>query len=525
MPFLTLAAKDLRLLFRDPRSAIILLLMPLVLILILGLSLGEAFGRKPDDQLQISIVDEDRGLTESFDPLPPHRDDAAGSVLGAVSFAIPRTPYPSMWNPPVAKKPTAAVFGGASFVTPLRRSHPATGRWVDVLIADLKDTGNIKIERLPNREEAERLVRRGKRSAVVVIGPEFSNKVDRCSFVGGDFKTAPINPLDRYGMRTREIDVEVLENRLQPVGSAVVKQVTQVSLMRVVIPWMIGQAFDLIGNDLFMDKMEKYIPQLRQAYLIFSRETLGSGIKRGIGGFFGNYEFTALTWHGLTKDMPPETKAGNEAEYTSEATGLGRGTKRYQVLVPNYMVTFAFFLVLTVGWLFVAERRHGTLVRLRAAPIDRGIILLGKLLPCLFVSLVQGFFLLICGKLVFGMSWGSQPWLLVPIVVCTSFAAVGLAMLVAGWAKTETQVSVYGTLLVLVLAGLSGSMMPRDLMPERMREVSRVTPHAWALDAYEQLLYPDTATPDPELVWMACGVLTAFGVVFLALTWWRMRLE
>ena len=51
MPFLTIAAKDLRLLLRDPRSAVILLVMPLVLILVLGLSLGEAFGRKPDDRI------------------------------------------------------------------------------------------------------------------------------------------------------------------------------------------------------------------------------------------------------------------------------------------------------------------------------------------------------------------------------------------------------------------------------------------------------------------------------------------
>ena len=43
---------------------------------------------------------------------------------------------------------------------------------------------------------------------------------------------------------------------------------------------------------------------------------------------------------------------------------------------------FAYFLVLTVGWLFVAERRQGTLKRLRAAPLSRSEILLGKLLPC-----------------------------------------------------------------------------------------------------------------------------------------------
>ena len=46
--------------------------------------------------------------------------------------------------------------------------------------------------------------------------------------------------------------------------------------------------------------------------------------------------------------------------------------------------------------------------------------------------------------------------MLVPVVVCTAIAAVGLAMLVASVARTETQVAVYGTLLVLVLGGVSG---------------------------------------------------------------------
>ena len=43
----TLAKKDLRLLVRDPRAMIILLAMPLVFILVLGISLGENFGQKP----------------------------------------------------------------------------------------------------------------------------------------------------------------------------------------------------------------------------------------------------------------------------------------------------------------------------------------------------------------------------------------------------------------------------------------------------------------------------------------------
>ena len=495
MPSFTIALKDLRLLLRDPRSAVILLLMPLVLILVLGLSLGDAFGRKQDDQLQISVVVEDVGLPEMLVIRPPTKEKSAGALLGSMSFAAP-----------------------------MQRKHPPTKRWVDVLLDDLKDTGNIKIEVIPSRAEAEQLVKRGKRSAVIVFEPEFSDRVDRCSFVGSEFRPNPINPLDRYGVVTREVGVTVLDNPYQPIGGSVVKQVTQVSLMRVIVPWMIGQAFDLIGTPLFMKKMEGYIPGF--SFLPTEmRAGIGLGIRKGIGGFFGNYDFTALTWYGLTKDIPPDVKAANAAEYAPPPTGLGRGAKKYQILVPSYTVTFAFFLVLTVGWLFVAERRHGTMVRLRAAPITRGQILLGKLLPCFAVSAIQGFTLLLFGKLIFGMRFGSEPWLIVPVVLSTSFAAVGLAMFVAGLARTETQVAVYGTLLVLVLAGLSGSMMPRELMPEWMRSFSYVTPHAWALDAYEQLLHPESPAIDFATVGTSCGILCGFGLGFTLLAWWWMNLE
>ncbi len=72
MPTLTLALKDLRLLLRDPRSAVILFLMPVILVLVLGLALGEGFGQKPDDRLRISIVNRDRGLPEKRDrKFPP----------------------------------------------------------------------------------------------------------------------------------------------------------------------------------------------------------------------------------------------------------------------------------------------------------------------------------------------------------------------------------------------------------------------------------------------------------------------
>ena len=80
-------------------------------------------------------------------------------------------------------------------------------------------------------------------------------------------------------------------------------------------------------------------------------------------------------------------------------------------------------------------------------------------------------------------------------------------------------------LLVLVLAGLSGMMMgDRALMPQQMQEISNFTPHAWALDAYKQLL-ANPGTIQLNLVIWACVVLAGFGVAFTALAWWFLKLE
>jgi ABC-type multidrug transport system permease subunit len=155
--------------------------------------------------------------------------------------------------------------------------------------------------------------------------------------------------------------------------------------------------------------------------------------------------------------------------------------------------------------------------------LSKAQILLGKLMPCYLLSVTQALFLLAAGKLVFDMKWGSSPGWLIPLVLTTSLAAMGLALFVASLARTETQVSIYGTILVVLLGLLSGCIVPRALMPEQVRNLSLITPHAWALDAYAQLLL--SPTPNITMVATACVVLAGFGIFFVALAWSCLKLE
>ncbi len=187
----------------------------------------------------------------------------------------------------------------------------------------------------------------------------------------------------------------------------------------------------------------------------------------------------------------------------------------YRWLVPSYTVMFVFFLVNIMSRSFIHERSLGTLRRLRIAPIRPTSLLLGKTIPFYFISLLQSALLFLFGRILFGMSWGSMPWALLPVIVCTSLAATALGLLVATLVRTDAQVSAYANMVVIVMAGISGCFMPRQWLPNLMRDVSLGTPHAWALIAYRELLEKDV--PNLATVTECCGWMVGFAAVYFVL--------
>jgi ABC-type Na+ efflux pump permease subunit len=555
-----LARKELLLLARDRVAAGVLLLMPLVFVAVLGLILGENFGQKADETLRLSILDLDTGVSDL-------RDE-----------------------------------GGR------QRS------WAYWVIQDLKDTPGIRLEAIPDRETAEELVRSHKRASILVLRPDFSQRVSACSFLD---EPGSVNPFHREGVHlkpTKEVDLglEVLTDPTQQAAAAINEQVVQVCMLRVLLPYMIGKAFnklsepsfiELLGQevrlpvpadfpkllrmaqkvpaflrgkelDAMLAKLDRLMPapellELGQSLCLVAvsgpriplpsvpgrimlaqllalaaggdpeksalyRTSVGNGVKDALKKQFAKYDLTGMTWERLTRARGASGKASYSEYRDTEGSGLlRRGAARYQALVPMYTVLFSFFLVLIVGWVFVGERQQGTLKRLRLAPISRAQILLGKLLPCYFISVAQGVGLLILGKVIFDMRWGPASWSLVQqagwlfvVVLFTSMAAMGLAMLVAALARTEAQVALYGGVPVLVLAVIGGCVLPRAMMPEQTQWLTFLTPQGWALDAYRELLGgPPEYLPNLGILARACAALMAFGAAFLAAAWALLRLD
>jgi ABC-2 type transport system permease protein len=187
--------------------------------------------------------------------------------------------------------------------------------------------------------------------------------------------------------------------------------------------------------------------------------------------------------------------------------------------VPAYTIFGVFLIVLTLAKSLSREKTEGTLPRLMAAPLSKAIFLFGKLLPYYLVNLIQIGLMFLVGILVFKMRTGHIHALF--LVSCgLAAAANGLGLLVAAVGKTEAQVETLAVLLAVTLAALGGMMVPSFIMPGFLQTIALITPHAWALSGYQDIIVRGLSISEilPETF-----VLIGFAVVFFSVALFRFR--
>jgi ABC-2 type transport system permease protein len=338
-------------------------------------------------------------------------------------------------------------------------------------VENLRQKAGLDAKVIVNREEAIGKLETGIFMAMIAIGPKFQERIE-------ELTVADVLYLDEGQLSDglKSLDIEVICRAAFMNTEGIVRQLVFASAVQSLAPYVARK-----------NKFASRIIDNNRANFAERRESAKSEV------------------------LPSQKDA---------ATSGTRGNV-YQILVPSYTVMFAFFLVNFMARSFISERDLGTLCRLRIAPVSRAGLLLGTTVPFFIISLVQSILLFLFGRLLFGMSWGTMPVWLIPVILCTSLAATTLGLLVATLARTESQVAAYATFLVITMAGISGCLMPRDWQPLLMRQISLITPHAWALIAYDQLLVREHL--NVSVVSGCCAMLLTFSAVFFAVGWWRFQ--
>ncbi|MFJ8867384.1 ABC transporter permease [Streptomyces sp. NPDC102473] len=192
---------------------------------------------------------------------------------------------------------------------------------------------------------------------------------------------------------------------------------------------------------------------------------------------------------------------------------LGSTGDSWQVLVPGLLLQLGLFGASFAGFSLIIEKSTGVVERMRATPVSRLALLLGRVLRDALLFMFQAV-LLVLAALVMGLR--------APLAgVLIGFAFVGLLTVslaslsyaLAMKVRTPQEFGPVINSLTMPAMLLSGLMLPMTLGPAWLDVLSHFTPFRYLVDAVRDAYVGSYATAH-----MLYGALVAFAFALLAVT-------
>ncbi len=190
-------------------------------------------------------------------------------------------------------------------------------------------------------------------------------------------------------------------------------------------------------------------------------------------------------------------------------------------MVPG--ITALLLLVVTVivtAMGLARERETGTLEQVMVTPMSGLVLLVGKLLPYVFIGLFDFLFALVVGTQLFGVPIHGP--LLAVFLGTTAYliSTLGVGLLISTISRTQQQAFIGGFLFLLPAVLLGGVMTPLWGMPSWMLPVTRVNPVRYYVEILRGVLLRGSTLSD---VAGHLLILLAIGLTVITFAAWRFK--
>jgi ABC-type Na+ efflux pump permease subunit len=223
--------------------------------------------------------------------------------------------------------------------------------------------------------------------------------------------------------------------------------------------------------------------------------------------------------------LPPQPKVENLAgdislpgsvglrEQNDIGGGPAGGFNVFDLQVPGFAITFLLIgMLMGISMALIDEREWGTLARLKSAAAPFSATLAGKLFARFAVGFIQVAVLFAAGRVLFGMSLGRAPLVLILPAVTIAFAGAAFGLIVAAVAGTRDAVLPVGAIVIMTMAAVGGCWWPIDFEPDWMRTVALALPTTWAMQAFNDLIIRDLPA---NAAFVPSAVNFVFGILYV----------
>lgn len=169
------------------------------------------------------------------------------------------------------------------------------------------------------------------------------------------------------------------------------------------------------------------------------------------------------------------------------------------------------------------EAESGTLDRIMVSKAQVFHIIIGKWLGIFLLGMVQISIMFLWAEWLFQIQlWKHLDGFFV-MTCCTSAATASLAMLMATLCNSRTQLNAISVVLILSMSAMGGSMIPRFVMSDRMKEIGQWTFNAWALDGYQKVFWYQAplASLRTEVTVLLGSAVVMGGLAFIFAQRWK----
>jgi ABC-2 type transport system permease protein len=207
-----------------------------------------------------------------------------------------------------------------------------------------------------------------------------------------------------------------------------------------------------------------------------------------------------------------------------EVAGARKGGGTIAYYAGAVTILFALFAAMHGALTLVDERRSGVADRILAGRAGMGPVVSGKLLFLVAQGAAQAAVIFATAQIVYDVDVAGHFGLWLITTLAESLAAGGLALALVALSRTREQAQMLSTFVILILAAVGGSMVPRFLMPPWLQTLGWWTPHAWVIDAYQGLLWRDAGAGELYKAWIVLSLIGAGGFAIAQLAARRVRL-
>lgn len=194
--------------------------------------------------------------------------------------------------------------------------------------------------------------------------------------------------------------------------------------------------------------------------------------------------------------------------------GEGKSNPIISVYAAGIAVMFLLFGATNGGGVLLEERENQTLERLLSTQMTMDQLLLGKWCYLTLLGCVQVTVMFVWAQLVFGLDLFGHFDGFAMMTMATAAAASSFGLFLATLCRTRGQLNGLSVVAVLTMSALGGSMVPRYVMSQQLRDAGLWTFNAWALDGYDKVFWRELP---PSELGSQLGVLMGAAFVLLVL--------